>query len=369
MKGNLTKKLVGAFVTACVCGTMAMGALADDSVQVGIVLPTKDEPRWIQDETRFAEILDEAGFTYQVLFSQGSSATEKTNIETLISKGAEVIIVCPQDCEAVGAAVNYAHDNGAAVISYDRLITGTDKVDFIVGFDSKSVGVAQGNYLIEQAGDTKGNPLYLYAGALTDENAFVFFDGAWSVLQPKIADGTFVIKNSSEAEAVQDTLELSRDQMATILGQITTDWDFNVAKSKAEAHLTVAGKEDKGDVYILAPNDGTARSIADVFASDKDVTSYAITGQDAEVASLQYIIDGKQSMTVLKDTRILTEAAVAMASEILETGTATTNASYFNGAADIPMNQLEVLTVTKDTLQEYIIDSGYYEADKFTGLE
>lgn len=349
--------------------TEAPAASGAGGVQVGIVLPTKDEPRWIQDETRFGEILDEAGFSYQVLFSQGSSATEKANVETLVSNGVQVLILCPQDSAAAAATVDYASENGVVVISYDRLITGTANLDYIVGFDSTSVGVAQGNYLIEQAGDTKGNPLYLYAGATTDENAYLFFEGAWQVLQPKIADGTFVIKNSAEAEALSDTAELTREQMSTILGQITTDWDFAVSKSKAEANLTAASAADKGDVYILAPNDGTSRSIADVFAIDPDVTSYVITGQDAETASIQYIIDGKQSMTVLKDTRILSKAAVDMAAEILNSGSATTNATYDNGAGEISMYQMEVLSVTKDTMQEYIFDSGYYESSDFTGLE
>ena len=89
------------------------------------------------------------------------------------------------------------------VISYDRLIRDTDAVDYYVTFDSVAVGAAWSQYLIEQAGGTKGNPLYLYTGAASDNNAFIFFEGAWETIQPKIADGTFVIKNSSEAVALQ----------------------------------------------------------------------------------------------------------------------------------------------------------------------
>ena len=112
-------------------------------------------------------------------------------------------------------------------------------------------------------------PLYLYAGAASDNNAFLFFEGAWKVLQPKIADGTFKIANSSEAEALKDSADLSRDQLGKIIGQVTTNWDANEAKNKAQTHLTAAGDDLKGDVAVLAPNDGTARSIADVFASDR----------------------------------------------------------------------------------------------------
>lgn len=337
-------------------------------VQVGIVLPTKDEPRWLQDQAQFESILDEAGFTNQVLFSQGSSATEKTNVETLISQGIDVLIICAQDASAAAAAVEEAKDAGVTVIAYDRLITGTDAVDYYVTFDSFAVGQAQGQYLIDNAKGL-GTPLYLYAGAATDNNAFIFFEGAWSVLQPKIADGTFVIANSSEAEALKDTAELTRDQEATIIGQITTDWDFNVAKSKAEAHLTAVGADMKGDVAILGPNDGTARSIADVFSTDKDVSSYIVTGQDSEIASVQYIIDGIQSMTVFKDTRTLAADSVAMAISILNGETPETGTTYNNGNVDVPAKQTDIVVVTKDNVKSALVDSGYYDASEFTGLE
>ena len=221
---------------------------ADGAVQVGIVLPTKDEPRWLQDQAQFEKILSDAGFTNQVLFSQGSSATEKTNVETLISQGIEVLIICAQDGAAAAAAVEAAKDAGVTVIAYDRLITGTDAVDYYVTFDSFAVGAAQGQYLVDNAPAGSNIPLYIYAGAATDNNAFIFFEGAWSVLQPKIADGTFKLINSTEAEALADKSELTRDELGAIIGQVTTDWDFNVAKSKAEAHLTAVGADVKGDV-------------------------------------------------------------------------------------------------------------------------
>ena len=347
----------------------AASSSADGDVQVGIVLPTKDEPRWLQDQAKFEEILGDAGFTNQVLFSQGSSSTEKTNVETLISKGIKVLIICPQDGAAAAAAVQEARDAGVKVISYDRLITGTDAVDYYVTFDSKAVGAAQGQYLIDNAPEGSDIPLYLFAGAATDNNAFIFFEGAWSVLQPKIADGTFKIANSDEAEALKDKAELSREEIGKIIGQITTDWDFNVAKSKAEANLTAVGADMKGDVLVLAPNDGTARSIADVFASDKDVSSYVVTGQDSEKASVQYIIDGKQSMTVFKDTRTLAADSVAMAVDILDGKEPATDSTYNNESIDVPAKQTVINVVTKDNVKEVLIDSGYYEASEFTGLE
>jgi putative multiple sugar transport system substrate-binding protein len=341
---------------------------ASGGPQVGIILPTKDEPRWLQDEARFKELLATANVPVEILFSQGSSATEKANVESLLTKGVKVIILTPQDGAAAAAAADAARAAGAKVVSYDRLILGTDAVDYYVTFDSNAVGAAQAQYLVDKATGT-GNPLYLYAGAASDNNAFLFFEGAWQVLQPKIADGTFVIKNSSEAIALQDKLELTRDDMAKIIGQITTNWAPDVAKNLAESNLTVAQAADKGNVFILAPNDGTSRSIADVFAVDPDVTSYVVTGQDAEKASIQYIIDGKQSMTVLKDTRTLAQDAITAALAFLNGQTPEQTNTYNNQAIDVPARPSEVIPVDKDNVKAAIIDSGYWPASDFTGIE
>jgi putative multiple sugar transport system substrate-binding protein len=240
-------------------------------------------------------------------------------------------------------------------------------VDYYVTFDSFAVGAAWGTYLAENATGNNNN-LYLYAGAATDNNAFLFFEGAWSVLQPKVADGTFIIRNSSEAVALKDKATLTRDEMGKIIGQVTTNWNFNDAKSKAEANLTSASAAQKGKVFICAPNDGTARAIADAFAADKAVTKYYITGQDAEKASIQYIIDGKQSMTVLKDVRILVQDAINAAVAYLKNEKPPVTQTYNNGAADIPAKPSAIITVTKDNVKKEIVDSGYWPATDFTGL-
>ncbi|MFD1887886.1 sugar ABC transporter substrate-binding protein [Paenibacillus wenxiniae] len=348
-------------------GGASSGSGGDGAISVGIVLPTKDEPRWVQDEQRFKEALSGTKYSTEILFSQGSSAKEKENVETLINKGIKVLIICPQDGAAAAAAVESAKKEGITVISYDRLITDTDAVDYYVTFDSLAVGAAQAKYLVDHA-KGKGEPLYLYAGASSDNNAFLFFQGAWEVLQPKIADGTFKIANSTQADAMKDTKELTRDQLGSIIGQVTTNWDPNEAKNKAQTHLTAAAADMKGDVAILAPNDGTARSIADVFGADSAIKSYVITGQDAEQASIQYIIDGKQSMTVFKDVRTLVKDAMGMAVEVLDGKTPETTGSYNNGTVDVKAKQTNVIVVDKDNVKKELIDSGYYKASDFTGL-
>jgi putative multiple sugar transport system substrate-binding protein len=370
---SLISLLIVASMALAGCTPTAATPVADKpadagKLAVGIVLPTKDEPRWIQDETRFKDALSKAGYAVEILFSQGDSAKEKQNVETLISKGIKVLIICPQDGAAAAAAAEAAQAAGVKVVSYDRLIRDTKAVDYYVTFDSVAVGAAQAQYLVDHA-TAKGLPLYLYAGASSDNNAFLFFEGAWNVLQPKIVDGTFVIKNSTEAIALQDKAKLTRDEMGKILGQVTTNWDFNVAKNLAEANLTVATAADKGEVFILAPNDGTARAIADAFAVDTAVTKYWVTGQDAEKASVQYIIDGKQSMTVLKDVRTLVGDAIKAAVAFLGGTVPEQTNTYNNGVIDVPAKPSAVVTVDATNVKQSIVDSGYYPATDFTGLK
>jgi len=348
--------------------TTAPAAPATNALAVGIILPTRDETRWTQDEARFKEALDTAGYQVEILFSEKDSAKEKANVESLLTKGIKVLIITPVDGTAAASSAAAARAAGVKVISYDRLIRETDAVDYYVTFDSLAVGAQQAQYLVDNATGT-GNPLYLYAGAASDNNAFIFFQGAWNVLQPKIADGTFVIKNSSEAIALQGKVDLTRDEQAKIISQVTTDWAPATAKTLAESNLTVAQAADKGDVFILAPNDDTARAIGDTFATDTDVTSFLITGQDAAPASVQYIIDGKQSMTVFKDVRTLVADAITAAVALLEDKAPAAEGSYENGVIDVPAIQSEVVTVNQANVKALLFDSGYYNVADFTNLK
>lgn len=362
------KRAIAILFALLLLAGMVTTAFAQGSLPVGIVLPTKDEPRWLQDEARFKAALTAAGYDVEILFSQGDSAKEKANVESLITKGIKVLIICPQDGTAAAAAADAARRAGVKVISYDRLIRETASVDYYVTFDSFAVGAAWGDYLVKNASG-KGNNLYLYAGAASDNNAFIFFEGAWSVLQPKIADGTFIVRNSTEAVKLMSKAKLTREELGKIIGQVTTDWNFSVAKNKAEADMTKAKKAEKGTTFICAPNDGTARAIADVYAADRDVKKFYITGQDAEVASVQYIINGKQSMTVLKDVRVLVNDAIAAAVAYLKGGSPAKTTTYNNGKADIPAKPSAIITVTRGNVKAAIVDSGYYPPSYFSGLE
>ena len=302
------------------------------------------------------------GQTICTLDAHKGEVTEGVLIKNMV--GREINNIYPERermaFKTAAASIEKAKAAGVKVISYDRLITNTPAVDYYVTFDSLSVGAHQGRYLVDHASGI-GNPLYLYAGAATDPNAFLFFEGAWGILQPKIKDGTFVIKNSSRAVALQDNATLTRDGQRAIFNQVGTNWDVNTARNLAVFHLSAAQPEDKGHVFVLAPNDGIARAIADVFAADPDVKSTVITGQDAEKASASYILDGKQSMTVFKDVRALVQTTVDGAVALLKGQALSPQGAYYNGAVDVPVLRTPVVTLDKGNIKATLIDSGYYQ--------
>ncbi|MGZ8761140.1 MAG: substrate-binding domain-containing protein [Aeromicrobium sp.] len=256
---------------------------------------------------------------------------------------------------------------GVKVINSGRMVLNTTAVGYYLDFDNLAVGAAQAQYLIDKAGATKGNDLYLYAGAASDANTFVILEGAWEMLEPRIADGTFVIRNSSVAVGLQANATLTVAQLAAIIDQVTTNWDPNTARTVAVSNLAVLQAADKGVAFVLAPNDSTARAIADAFAADTDVTTAYVTGQDAEKASVQAIIDGRQGMTVFKDSRVLANDAIAAAVAVMNGNTPVATTTQDNGTIDVPSRLLPVVAVTRDNIQAALIDSGYFVADDFTG--
>ncbi|GHU76139.1 hypothetical protein FACS1894188_08220 [Clostridia bacterium] len=275
-----------------------------------------------------------------------------------------MLLVCPNDSVVAASEINDAKAAGIITIAYDRPILQTDSLDYIVGFDRDYVGTSQGEYLVSQA-EGKGNPLYLYSGEATDGNFYVYFGSAWKVLQPKIADGPFVIQNSTAAQALSSKNELTHKDMEEIFSQISTEWKYHIATIKAQADLLILSSDTAtGTAYILCGNDITARAISDVFSDHFE--KYYITGQDADKESIQYILDGKQSMTVLKNLPQLAQLSVDTIESALKNETITTiSTTNTNSTNPIPTIELPVTVITKENIQREIFDSGYYDQKDF----
>ena len=365
------KKLVSLLLVLVMVLGLCVGCGAKEKLDIGIVLPTKDEDRWLADEATFKQLIEEKGYKAEIMYSQADPAIEKSNVEALIEKGVKVLLICPFDGAAAASTVEMAKEEGVQVISYDRLIMGTDAVDYYVAFESAKIGEAMGQYLVDQAAAYGGTGLnlYLYSGALTDNNSFTYFQGNWNALQPKIADGTFIVRNSEVAMKYKDIKDLSYDQLYEIMQSVDTEGTPSVAKSLAEANLTNAAPEEKALSFITAPDDNTARAVADAFMADADVKEFRICGADGVEGSVQYLIDGKQDMTVYCNPAMIAVAAMELAEKLIAGEAVETTETINNEAIDIPVVRCDVQPVTRDNLVEVWLDAGVYDAANYTNYE
>jgi putative multiple sugar transport system substrate-binding protein len=285
----------------------------------------------------------------------------------MITQGVDALIIAAIDGTALSSQLQAAADAGIPVISYDRLIRDSENVDFYVSFDNFAVGVAQANALLTGLGvknddapdGTATGPfnVELFAGSLDDNNAHFFFDGAMSILQPLIDDGTLVVKSG----------QTDIEQVATLR------WQQETAQKRMEDLLTGSYNDGTKVNGVLSPYDGLSRGIITALqnagygpTTDAATPMPIVTGQDAEIASVKLIADGVQSSTIFKDTRLLAEQAVVAAKAFLEGDKPEANDTdtYDNGKKVVPSYLLPVETVFKDDIQSVLVDSGYWTAEE-----
>jgi putative multiple sugar transport system substrate-binding protein len=306
---------------------------------IGVSLPQKTSENWVLAENLFKTDLTNAGFKADVQFANGGVGEQQNQIQSMVTKGAKVIVVGAIDGSQLGTQLKAAKDAGAVVIAYDRLVLNTDAVDYYVAYDNYKVGVLQGNALLEGMAKKKPNGPYnieLFAGSPDDANAKVFFDGAMSVLEPKIKDGTLkVVSKQTDFNQV-----------------VTQGWKAENAQKRMDTLLS--GSYSSANVDgVLSPNDTLARAIiTSVKAAGKPVP--VVTGQDSEVESVKSIMQGEQYSTINKDTRNLVKATIEMIQAIQkgEQPKITDTKSYNNGVKVVPANLLEPVIVTKENAKE-----------------
>ena len=305
----------------------------EQNSSIGVALPQKTSENWVLAEKLFNEGLSDAGFKADVQFANGGVSEQQNQISAMVTKGAKVIIVGAIDGSQLGTQLKQAKDSGATVIAYDRLLLNTENVDYYVAYDNFKVGELQGQALLEGLKAKKPAGPYnieLFAGSPDDANAKVFFDGAMSVLQPKIDDGTLKVLSG------QTSFEQA----------VTQGWKAENAQRRADTLLTGSYGSESLD-GVLSPNDTLARAVlTSVKGAGKPIP--VITGQDSEVESVKSIMAGEQYSTINKDTRKLVEHAVTMVKDLLAGKELEINdkESYNNGVKTVPAYLLEPVIVT-----------------------
>ena len=178
---------------------------------IGVAMPTKSSERWIADGKSVKEALESQGYTVDLQYAEDDIPTQVSQIENMITKGAEALIIASIDGTTLTNILQDAADADIPVIAYDRLLMDTDNVDYYATFDNALVGRQQARSLLNGLGltDLEGEPLAdapegpfnieLFAGSLDDNNAYFFFEGAEEELKPFIEDGTLVVKSGQTA--------------------------------------------------------------------------------------------------------------------------------------------------------------------------
>ncbi|MGW4023905.1 multiple monosaccharide ABC transporter substrate-binding protein [Streptomyces sp. NPDC005009] len=345
-------------LTLTACGQNSEGGSEEkkggaEGATVGIAMPTKSSERWIADGDNVVKNLESKGFKTKLVFGEDEPDQQVSQIENMITQGVDALIVAAIDNKSLNNVLQQAADADIPVISYDRLILGTENVDYYASFDNEKVGELQGTYIVEKLGLKDGSEkgpfnIELFAGSNDDNNTRYFFQGAMNVLQPYIDKKQLVVKSGQ-----------------TELTQVTTlRWDGATAQRRMDDILTKSYKSDKVDA-VLSPYDGISIGILSALKSDgygsKDKPLPVVTGQDAEVASVKSIIADEQSMTVYKDTRELAKVATNMVDALLNDKKPETNdtKTYDNGAKVVPAYLLEPVAVDKANYQKEVVDSGY----------
>lgn len=306
---------------------------------IGVALPQKTSENWVLAEQLFRDGLGAAGFRFDVQFANGGVPEQQNQIQTMVTKGARVIIVGAIDGSQLGGQLREAKASGATVIAYDRLLTNTPAVDYYVAFDNFKVGVLQGQALLEGLRQRKGAPPWnveLLAGSPDDANSQVYFDGAMSVLKPLIKDGTLVVRSGQTRFA----------QAAT------PGWKAENAQRRMDTLLAGTYTQAKLD-GVLSPNDTLARAaLTAVRAAGKDLP--VVTGQDSEVESVKSILRGEQYSTIDKDTGTLVQRAITMVRDLQQGKVPAVNDdhSYNNGVKIVPAYLLEPRIVTQANVRE-----------------
>ncbi|MFF5563586.1 multiple monosaccharide ABC transporter substrate-binding protein [Streptomyces sp. NPDC012623] len=332
------------------------GAKDPKDATIGIAMPTKSSERWIADGDNMVAQFKKLGYKTNLQYGEDNVAQQVAQIENMITKGVDVLVIAAIDGKALSDVLQQAADQNIKVISYDRLILGTKNVDYYASFDNEKVGVLQADYLVDKLGLKDGSEkgpfnIELFAGSPDDNNTRYFFDGAWKTLKPYIDKKQLVVRSKQ-----------------TRLDQVTTlRWDGGTAQKRMDDLLTKAYGSKQVDA-VLSPYDGISIGILSSLKSDSYGTPSKpyplVTGQDAEVASVKSIIAGQQTMTVYKDTRALAEQAVQMADAVLKDKKPEVNdeKTYDNEAKVVPAYLLDPVGVDKSNYQKELVDSGYIKA-------
>lgn len=335
-------------------------------ISVGISMPAKNLERWNHDGYFLKTQFENRGYKVELSFADNSYKKQNSDIEKMISDKVDLLIVSAVDATALSRVMSEAKENGIQVIAYDRLIMGTDAITYNVSFDNYMVGQMQGQFVVDSLGlDNSEGPFNIefVEGDAGDNNATLYYNGEYDVLKPYIESGKVSVLSGQKEYCKA----------------LTEDWSTDNAKNRLKNIFSSFYSDGTRLDAIVCSNDSTALGAVEAVDSFyKGDNSVIITGQDGDEKNLAAIIDGKQSMTVFKALANEAVVTVDLSDSILKGNSPNQylisdsdwdfectydTVSYDNGTGVIPSYLLKPVVVTKENMNEVLVEPGYYTVD------
>ena len=271
-------------LAAVMAAASVTGAFAQGKGTVGIAMPTKASARWIDDGNNIVKVLKQRGYGTDLQYAEDDIPNQLSQVENMLTKGAKVLVIAAIDGTTLSDVLKQAKAKGITVIAYDRLIRDTPNVDYYATFDNFQVGALQAQSIEQALGlkDGKGPfNIELFGGSPDDNNAYFFYNGAMSVLQPYIDKGKLVVGSG----------QTGMDKVSTLR------WDGATAQARMDNLLSAFYGKKRVDA-VLSPYDGLSigiiSSLKGVGYGSSDQPMPIVSGQDAEVPSIKAMLRGEQ---------------------------------------------------------------------------
>ncbi len=305
----------------------------NEPIVIGFSMDTLKEERWQRDKDLVEKRAKELGMQVFVQVANGDDNLQIKQAENLLTQNVDVLIVAPHNAEVAASIVEAAHRQGVPVISYDRLIKNSD-VDLYISHQVIKIGEMQAKYLLDHVNKKPAN-FVIVGGSPTDNNALLLHQGQMNILKPAV----------------------DRGDVKIVADQYAKEWQASAALNIVENALTQANNQVDA---VVASNDGTARGAVQALEGQNLAGRVLVSGQDADLASLKLILEGKQTMTIYKSIQPLANGAVDAAIKLARGEQVTTTDTLDNGFKKVAAILLEPVAVDRANLVSTVVKDGYH---------
>jgi D-xylose transport system substrate-binding protein len=334
MKKVTVLLLALSLIFSCGCASDQNFKNDDNQLKIGFIYETMTVERWQRDRDIFVSEAEKLGATVFVMNAYEDSERQIEIGKEMVDQGMDVLVIVAYDKDALTELVRYAHSHNVKVIAYDRLIRNAD-VDLYISFDNRRVGELMGK--TAAASVPKGNYLILN-GTKKDNNSSQLHDGYYGVLQPYIDRGSIKVVGETWVEAWRDEVS------------------YQYVSEKLKSGIKFEA--------VIAANDRLAEGAVNALSEKMLAGEVFVTGQDAELAACQRIVEGTQSMTVYKPISVLAKGAAELAVKLAGGDDIGHCDKIWDGTYDVDCIYYEPILVTKDNIVDTVIEGGFYTLEQ-----